>query len=52
VDINKGIKVENEEEEAKIEEMPFILNFLEVREGAVSFTTTGTYENPDMSDTD
>lgn len=33
-------------------ELPFILNFLEKNEGAVGFTTTGIYDNPDCSDSD
>lgn len=39
-------------ENTKNQELPFILNFLEYREGAFSFTTTGTYNDPDASDTD
>ncbi|GEM_PF-4711080 len=31
-------------------ELPFILRFLEERPGAMSFTTTGTYNWPDGSD--
>lgn len=31
-------------------ELPFILLFLEERPGAMSFTTTGTYDWPDGSD--
>ena len=39
-------------EENKSSELPFILNFLRYRKGAFSFTTTGTYNDPDGSDTD
>lgn len=42
--------VESENQEAGTLPLPFILNYMEEKAGAVSFTTSGTYDNPDGAD--
>lgn len=41
---------QKEQQEEKNVELPFILNFLEEYKGAMSFTTSGTYDNCDAFD--